>query len=182
MRPTLAVLFSLTTLLVAQGCDEDEVCGPVEGSASTLSAPIGETSVVWTDWHSSPNNDCGETGGPVSLTLDAQQMGSNFALTLCLPRPDKLSSTPVDIALESRVQIIDIFADVGPTCVASLDRSTAPSGTIAFPGICGNGDGEEGYSLELDFTVPMTVTCDGADPESEAMQFSGLVAIEAIQF
>ncbi len=177
------IALGLTASLVfISACDDDEVCGPSEGSATTISAPIGDTSVVWTDWRSSPNNDCGETGGPVSLTLDAQQENGNFALTLCLPRPDKLSASPIDIGLASRVQIIDIFADVGANCVASLDRTAAPSGTIAFPGICGDGDGAEGYSLDLDVTVPMTVMCDGLDPESKQMQLSGLVAVEAIQF
>lgn len=176
----LFISLALTSLL-SVGCD-DEVCGPIEGSQATLSASIGDASVTWTDWRSSPNNDCGETGGPVSLTLDAQQEGSNFALTLCLPRPDKLSASPVDIKLATRVQIVDIFAQVDADCVASLDRSTSPTGTIAFPGICGDGDGEEGYSLKLDASVPMTITCEGLDPVSEQMQLSGLLAVEAVQF
>jgi hypothetical protein len=180
MHRSIALALMASSVFIA-GCD-DEVCGPSEDSATTLSAPIGDASVVWTDWRSSPNNDCGETGGPVSLTLDAQQEGSNFALTLCLPRPDKLSASPIDIALATRVQVIDIFADITATCVASLDRSAAPTGTIAFPGICGDGDGPEGFSLELDFSVPMIVMCEGAEPESQLMQLSGLVAVEAVQF
>ncbi len=163
------------------GCD-DEVCGPSEESLTSISVSLGSSEIVYGDWQSSPNNDCGEVGGPVSLTLDAQQQGASFALTLCLPRPDKLSKTPVDVAEASRIRIIDIFAEASDDCIASYDRTRAPTGSIGFPGLCGDGDGPEGFSLDLNFTAPMTIACDGLDAESTEIQFSGLVAVETLQF
>jgi hypothetical protein len=169
----------LATLL--GGCG-DPVCGPADDALPAVTATMGSSEVTWDQWRSSPNNDCGEPDGPISLTLEAQQDGSSFALTLCLPRPDKLSASPVDINEATRVQIIDIFAEVGDGCMASLDRSRAATGTIGFPGLCGDGDGPDGYGLDLRFSAPMTIACDGADPVAEVMQFSGAVAVEAVQF
>lgn len=180
MRASFPLLVVLG-FCAAIGC-EDEVCGPSEGSAQSITTAIGDASITYGEWRSSPNNDCGEPGGPVSLTLDAQQEGASFALTLCLPRPDKLSASPVDIADSTRVQIIDVFADVGADCIASFDRTRPADGTIAFPGICGDGDGPEGYSLQLDARIPMSIACEGLDPEIVSMDLSGLIAVEAVQF
>ncbi len=121
----------------------------------------------------------------MSLTLDAQQVGANFALTFCLPRPDKLSSAAVDINETTRVQIIDVFAEVEvgqETCLAQFDRAASASGTIGFPGLCGDGDGESGYSLDLDLEIPMSITCGDAAAISETMPLRGSVAVEALQF
>lgn len=174
-------LFTMLSAVTVSGCD-DEVCGASADSLASIATNLGDSEIIYGDWRSSPNNDCGETGGPVSLTLDAQQEGANFALTLCLPRPDKLSATPVTVTETTRIRIVDIFADVGEGCIASLDRTREASGTIAFPGLCGDGDGPDGYSLDLEFTAPMTIACDGMDPEATQMQLSGLVAVEAVQF
>jgi len=158
------------------GCG-DEVCGPEPGLPTTLNAAIGTETVSYGEWRSSPNNDCGETGGPVSLTLEAIQVGTSRGFTLCFPRPDKLSGT-VDIASSNLVQVIDVFADLEPDCLASLDRTKANAGTINFSGVCDDGTAAEGYSMEMQIDLPMTVTCSAGTSE-ERLLISAEVAVTA---
>jgi hypothetical protein len=177
MRRTAALLL-LNSLCLTTACGDDS-CGPVAESESVIPASMATDEILWTNWRSSPNNDCGETGGPISLTVEADQMGSDRAITLCLPRPDKLSGSPVEVTDTTRIRIIDIFADLSePGCLASLDRSMAASGQVAFPGICGDGQDSAGYSIDFDISVPMTVTC-GADVTSQEMVFAAIASVTA---
>ncbi len=160
-------------------CGDDAVCGIDVESQSLIIGVLGTEDIEWNNWRSSPNNDCGEMGGPVSLTVEADQNTTTRGLTLCLPRPDKLSAMPVDVTDASLVRVIDIFADVaGANCLASLDRTAAPSGTLAFPGICDDGQHTDGYNIVFDISVPMTITCD-QDSRSETMVFSATTAVAA---
>ena len=176
----IRLVTALTLLATLPGCGgDDEVCGIEVDSQTSLEADLGGTAVTWVAWRSSPNNDCGEAGGPTSLTLEATQDGTNRGLTLCLPRPDKLSSSAVDVSDDTRFRVIDVFADIDAgDCLASLDRQGSISGTASFPGICDDGQYPEGYSLELDMSVPMTITC-GTDTTSKSMTFRAKVAVEA---
>jgi hypothetical protein len=178
----LPIRVALVPLLCLVACGDDECLpGPIADSQATITTSLDTATPSWNNWRSSPNNDCGETGGPISLTVEADQVGiPERAITLCLPRPDKLSATPVDITDTSRVRIIDIFAEPAPDCLASLDRSTPATGTVAFPGICGDGDGPEGYSIDFDISVPMTITC-GADVNTALLVFDSTASVTATQ-
>ena len=176
-------LMRWTALLIVAGCGlacgDDAVCGSDENSQAQVLGILPNEQVTWENWRSSPNNDCGETGGPVSLTVEANQSVTGRGLTLCLPRPDKLSSSFVSVNDESLVRVIDVFADVeGVDCLATLDRVTPASGNLAFPGICDDGQHPDGYSILFDLQLPVTITCD-QDTRSEVMFFSGSVAVTA---
>lgn len=179
--PTLSkFLMPLALAAASIHCGDDAVCGIAEEDSAQITGSMTSEDVVWENWRSGPNNDCGETGGPVSLTVEADQ--STMAarrLTLCLPRPDKLSSTPVDVNDSALIRVIDIFADVeSGNCLASLDRSMPLTGTLAFPGICDDGLHEDGYGILFDLSAPMTITC-GADTRSEVMVLSASAAVTA---
>ncbi len=167
----------LPLLTLIGACGDDAVCGTEEGSQALVVGVLPMDNVEWENWRSSPNNDCGEMGGPVSLTVEADQKTTGRGLTLCLPRPDKLSSATVDVGDSTRVRIIDVFADLaGQNCLASLDRSAQATGTLAFPGICDDGQHPDGYSIAMDLSIPMTVTCD-QETRSEVMVFSATAAV-----
>jgi hypothetical protein len=172
----------LPLLLAGQSlhCGDDAVCGIAEDDSAQIVGSMTSENVVWENWRSSPNNDCGETGGPVSLTVEADQSTmASRRLTLCLPRPDKLSSGAVDVNDAGLIRVIDIFADVeGGNCLASLDRSMPLTGTLAFPGICDKGLHPGGYGILFDLSAPMTITC-GQDSRSEVMVFSESAAVTA---
>jgi len=181
MRLPHKVLF-LCSAVLAGGCGEDAVCGAPPDTPTTIVATIGGSDFILADWKSSPNNDCGEPDGPTSLTVEGIQQGTSIGLTLCLPRPDKLSETAVDVADTSLVRIIDIFSEPDPGCTASLDRSSDPIGTVGFPGICGDGANPPGYALNFDLSVPMSVSCGDGAASSESLTLQGLVQVEAIVF
>ncbi len=178
--PLRQMLLPLTLAAISVNCGDDAVCGVAEDDSAQIVGSMTSENVAWENWRSSPNNDCGETGGPVSLTIEADQSTmASRRLTLCLPRPDKLSSSPVDVNDRALIRVIDIFADIeGGNCLASLDRSAPLTGTLAFPGICDAGLHPDGYGVLFDLSAPMTITC-GADTRSEVMVFSASAAVTA---
>ena len=174
----IAALVIAEVAVLASGCG-DESCGPLTEAALAIPATIESNEIVWENWRSSPNNDCGEAGGPISLTVEADQVGSSRGLTLCLPRPDKLSGSSVAITESGLVQIIDVFADTsGVDCLAALDRTRAATGTLAFPGLCDEGLNDAGYSLSFDINIPMTITC-GAQETNSNMVLEAVASVQA---
>ena len=167
------ILFSLPFILSSLAC-EDPVCGPDADALSVVSAQVAGQSISYEDWRSSPNNDCGEVGGPTSLTLEASQVDTGRGLTLCIPRPDKLSGS-IDLADTTKIQVIDVFADL-PGCLASLDRGRSAAGNVTFAGVCQDGTAPEGYSMTLQASLPITLTC-GTDVTSELMTIDSNIAI-----
>lgn len=165
-------------MTLATGCGDD-TCGPAPDSQQAIIGSLASEDIPWENWRSSPNNDCGEAGGPTSLTVEADQRNTvDRGVTLCLPRPERLSSSKIDVTDRSRVRIIDVFANVGEDCLASLDRGTAVSGTVAFPGLCENGLFDGGYSIALDVTLPMTIDCGGV-VRTEDMVLNATASVRA---
>lgn len=171
------ILISSLLVILPTACDGDEVCGPEAGLATTVSAAVGNQTLTYEDWRASPNNDCGETGGPVSLTLEATQVGTNRGFTLCFPRPDKLSGL-IDLTSTDLIQVIDVFADLEPDCLVSLDRTKSSSGSIDFSGVCSDGTDPAGFGMTMQLNIPVTLTC-GADITETAMVISAPVAVTA---
>ncbi len=166
-------LISLPFLLSSLACD-DPICGPDADALSVVSAQVAGQSISYEDWRSSPNNDCGEVSGPTSLTLEASQVDTGRGFTLCIPRPDKLSG-PIDLADTTKIQVVDVFADL-PGCLASLDRGRPAAGSVTFAGVCQDGIDPAGYSMALQASVPITLTC-GTDVTSELMTIDSNIAI-----
>lgn len=184
MRTSLSTALRVCSLLalpsLGLACGDDAVCGSSEEAQATIVGALGAENISWENWRSSPNNDCGETGGPISLTVEADQVMTNRGFTLCLPRPDRLSAQAVDVSDMTLIRVIDVFADVdGVDCLASLDRSMAASGTLAFPGICDDGLNVDGYDIVFDLQLPLTITCGQEAPTSEVMNLSGRAAVTA---
>lgn len=178
MRP-LAVA---AILVLAAACGDDAVCGPGEAPAVGLSIDTGDSVLTYGNGTSSPNNDCPTDGSPTSLTVDVFQVTpaptQDRALVLCLPRPDAIADAALDIADDTLVQVIDVFADEDD-CLISIDRARAVSGTARFTGFCENGTDPAGYALEIDAVIPATRTCAGSD-EAIDLTVSGEVALEAL--
>ena len=168
--------------LVAAGCGNDPVCGPGDVSARGLIVETGLGPLTYGDGTSSPNNDCPVDGAPTSLTIEIVQVDpptvEERALVLCLPRPDQIGSEPIDLADDSRIQVIDIFADEAD-CLISIDRSRPVSGTATFTGFCDDGTAPDGYALGLSGTIPATRTCRGGD-EAIELTLSGELALDAL--
>lgn len=174
----------LLTTGVSSGCGDDAVCGPEELASEQLSSyTLDDGLVQWQDFRSSPNNDCGEAGGPISLTLEANQASEpDRNLVLCLPRPDRLSGKTVDVNDTELLRIIDVFATVerdAASCLASLDRSKAMTGSVAFYGVCEAGLDPAGYSLEFAMTLPIAITCPEQQPLEDELRFEGTVRVRA---
>ncbi len=174
-KPTLLALSTLSLLITA--CGEDPTCGPEAGLVNTAEAAVGGETVTYADWRASPNNDCGELNGPISVTLEATQMGTNRGFTLCFPRPDKLSGS-VDITNSELVQVIDVFADLPANCLVSLDRTKPGTGTIEFTGVCSDATDPAGFAMDMQFDIAVTISCD-AGVSDERMAFSSAVAVTA---
>jgi hypothetical protein len=174
-------LAALTILpLVLPACGDDS-CGPVTDALSVTAELSSGGSIAFEGFHSSPNNDCGEPGGPTSLTIEATQQGSSRPLVLCVPRPDKVSGKSFDISDDSRILLIDLFADSESGCLLALDRTRDASGQIGFEGVCDSGLAPEGYQMSFELQVPLTETCD-PDPAIEltaTLQGEVVVSVDA---
>lgn len=184
----LAALAGAALVAVAGCGGDDSVCGP--GDAPVDGVTVAES--TFGQFWSSPNNDCPPPGGsgPTSLTVQGAQtdpeapVDSTF-LVLCLPRPDEIGSAPIPLTDSDRVQLIDLVATDADDCDVELDRDRPLAGTITFSGFCGDGDGDEGYAISFDATVPMLRTCsvDGepGEPEPIEAEVGGRVAVDAQQ-
>jgi hypothetical protein len=174
-------LASVVTLAAA-GCGDDD-CGPGDVPAIGLFVDTGASQLSYGDGTSSPNNDCPTAGSPTSLTVDVFQVdpapAQERSLVLCLPRPEALGDAPVDIADDTQVLVIDVFADEDD-CLISIDRSRQVSGTATFTGFCENGTDPAGYALGIDAEIPAIRSCPGGD-EPIDLAVSGEVALEALQ-
>ncbi len=181
MMSTHGWCFVALALTSAAACGDDPACGPDEAADLVLGSTSGSDELVqWGEFQSSPNNDCGEPGGPVSLTVEGKQVGVALqSIVLCMPRPDKLAGKTIDIGNSSRVRLIDVFSFQSGG-QGSLDRTRAASGTIGFTGICDDGLDPAGYSLDFDLTVPLDIL-QGDVITSDSLHFLGKVQVAVSQ-
>ena len=194
MKPTfnsclaslVARFATLATLATTGGCGGDDQCGPDDAPAQGLSIAIGDQTLTFGDATSSPNNDCSIDGAPTSLTIDIFQISptptTRRALTLCIPRPDRLLDGRVVLTeddVTTGIQLIDLFADESG-CLLSFNRGEGVSASGQFNGVCDDGASPEGYSLELSGSIPVTRNCQGNE-ESLSVQLSGRFAVTALQ-
>jgi hypothetical protein len=180
LRP-LAALFCLLTLIGA-GCDDPE-CGA--GSAPTagiiLNSPSGV--VTYGNFRSSPNNDCTPPGASVpALTIEGQQVepppsGLAPPLVLCLPRPNHIDGSSVDLGLASTdpLQLVNLDAAID-SCTLAIDRSAAVAASARFRGFCDGGRHPDGYAMAITGELGIVRRCGSAD-EPVTATLDGEVAV-----
>ncbi|HTJ45433.1 MAG TPA: hypothetical protein VL463_25180 [Kofleriaceae bacterium] len=159
-------------------CGSDPVCGPGMAADNGLELAGTGVDVHYKDLHASANNDCPDPSAPsgvISLTIGGSQDGSAFPVTLCIPRPDRLSSGA--LALGTDVKIIDLGADIGNGCTLARATTPDPTGTVKASGLCGNGKDPAGFALTFENgVVPMKRTC-GAQVDVLNLALTGTVAV-----
>jgi hypothetical protein len=171
------------------GCDGGgTVCGQ-DGGAGGVSATIEAETIEYGNFTSSANNDCSVEGSPTSLTIDGEQTvpaQPSFALTLCLPRPDRIGGDPVALVASQippgagdLVQVINVNAELAGDCILQLDGSGSFDATATFAGYCGDGLDPAGFSLALAGTLPGTRICPGPVTEPVTIELSGGAPVSA---
>ncbi len=182
MRPALL----LVLLALPAACGDDTPCGPGDAPDNGLVADLGGgDQLTFGSFTSSANNDCSVAGSPTSLTVNGVQMGQpSFHVTFCLPRPDQIGGAAIELTDDSRVQVININADLGGGCLLTMDPAGSPSGTITFVGYCSDGSDPAGYAIQLAGTVPGFRTCTGGDAGSQStpvdIALSGTTSVTAL--
>jgi hypothetical protein len=151
----------LVLLAALAGCGGDDDCGPGETADDTRLELDGET-LGYGGFLASANNDCNpET--LTSLTIVGVQDGGEREIVFCLPSPDLVESgTPIALDDEAMILFVDLFGEDEGGCTLALDRSTPPTGSVTFTGLCGDGVDPAGFAIELDATVELVRTCDDA--------------------
>jgi len=160
-------------------CGGDDKCGPGTAAADGLSLAGTGVDVKYAGLVASPNNDCPAVGAPgdvTSVTVSGTQVGSSFSVTLCIPRPDLLASTPGTLGTD--VKIIDMGANIGNGCTLARSATGTPTGTVVASGLCGAGKNAAGFALTFDGVVPIKRTCNGTTDVLD-LALTGTVAVSA---
>lgn len=178
--PTSALAGAALALAVpACGNGDDRVCGPGDAPAEAITLTGSELDVRYGGFVAGPNNDCpdpDDPDAPTSLTIVGTQVGTEFPLTLCVRRPDRLADAPAQLG--AGVVIEDVGADTGG-CTLRLDRQgAAPTGTLTATGLCDDGADAAGFAMALAGEVSVIRTC-GDVSESLRVTLSGRVAVAA---
>jgi hypothetical protein len=135
-----------------------------------------DVTMTYGTFTSSANNDCTPPDAPagvVSLTLNANQTGGSSLVTLCIPRPDKLSKTHGQLGTD--VQIVD-FNGMTNSCTLTLDSAEPPSGTVTADGMCNNGTNKAGFALAFNGHFVMSRMCVGST-DMVPVTISGTIAV-----
>jgi hypothetical protein len=172
-------LLFLSTIsgLVATGCGDD--CGIGDAPKFGLVASSADVTLVYGNFTSGANNDCRDSTVPevISLTLDGTQQDSTSFITLCIPRPDLLST--MDQPIGSGLKIIDVNGDKDG-CTYKYDSSRVATGMVHARGMCDNGAGDDGYALGITGNMSLIRNCAGTI-DTIAVELSGMVAVEQKQ-
>jgi hypothetical protein len=182
-RAGAAAALLLCALTGCPGGDTGPRCGAPDAGLPGLSLRAGSDQVRFGNFSASANNDCPPPGGAAvtSVTIDGVQTDppASFHLTLCLPRPDRLTDGPLPLS-DERVQLVNVNAQLPGGCTLLLDSAAAPDGTITFSGYCGNGTDRAGYAMALEATLEGKRTCPGSGETAVDIQLSGSTAVQAL--
>jgi hypothetical protein len=173
-------ILSLISVAALGACSSPDTCGTTGGSEFGLEAASTTDAVdlIYGDLVASQNNDCPASGAPagvVSLTITGMEMGTTGFITLCVPRPDTLETTPGMLGTD--VVVID-FTGADDTCSYTLDMTGAPTGTVTSHGMCGDGSDSAGFALEFDGTISLGRAC-GTTIDTVSVSVSGDVDVSA---
>jgi hypothetical protein len=166
--------------LVAVGCGGDDEpspeCGSGDAPVEALVLAGSGVEVRYGTFIAGPNNDCPDPtdpDAPTSLTIVGTQVGGEAPLTLCVRRPDRFTSSPVDLATGAVIE--DVAGSAGD-CTLELDRSTPATGTLTASGLCLDGVEPSAFALEVAGEVSVIRTCGGIE-ETLRLTLSGRVAV-----
>ncbi len=164
------------------GCGDDE-CGPMGAPTSGLSVSSADVTLVYQNLTSLAGNDCPDPAAPsgvVSISIEGHQEGNPAGLiTLCIPRMDLFTpGTSHNIGTSQSMADVRIFDLSGESngCTFAFDATRPPTGTVGGIGVCGNGDSDAGFALEVDGNLSLRRTC-GSTIDSVAVQFTGKIAV-----
>ena len=179
-------LSSTSVALVAlAGCGDDE-CGPMGAPSSGLTVSSADVTLVYENLTSLAGNDCPDPAAPagvVSISIEGHQVGNPTGrLTLCIPRMDLMTpgsahslGTASSMADVENVRIIDMSGEF-EGCTFAFDSSRPPTGNVGGIGVCGNGDSDAGFALDIDGNLSLRRTC-GSTIDSVAVQVTGKIAV-----
>ena len=169
--------------LVSSAACSDDDCGPMGAPSSGLVASSVDVTLEYGDLTSLAGNDCPDPNAPagvVSISIEgSQQNGGAGLITLCIPRPDLLTPGVARTIGTSQsmadVRIFDLGGEADG-CTYAFDATRIPTGRAAGIGVCGNGDSEAGFALDIDGAVSLRRTC-GQTIDTVAVTFVGRVAV-----
>lgn len=170
----------LVLLALASACGDDD-CGPGDAPASGVTASSAEVTLTYGELTSLVGNDCPAPDAPegvISLSIEGRQVDGPGLITLCIPRPDLLDSTPRmlgPIQSSADAQVVDLTGEADG-CSYAIDPTSPPTGSVIGSGVCGNGDDAAGFALDFDGAVSLTRTCGGATDQID-VTLTGRVAV-----
>jgi len=172
----------LISLLAATGCGDDATCGTMGAPSAGLTASSAEVTLEFGNLTSLAGNDCSDPAvfpDVVSISLEGGQTnGGQGLFTLCIPRPDLLTSGPRTLGVFNSmadIRIIDLTGDADG-CTFALDSTSPPTGSGSGEGVCDNGNDPAGFAISLDGTISLRRTC-GATVDTVDVVLAGRVAV-----
>jgi hypothetical protein len=174
-RTSARFLLLLAGLGACGGDDDDATCGVADPAPDHgLIVSVGALGFDYGNFTAGQNNDCPSAtpNAPTSVTIGAEQVGTGFAFSLCLPRPDLLTGA-ISLADPTLVQVVDVSAQ-GAGCTYSKNAAAIPSGTVTFVGYCSAAGTV--FDMTLAGAVDGTQVC-GAEQTPVSMVLAGTVSI-----
>jgi hypothetical protein len=152
--------------------------------AAASSAPIalagGNETYTFGNFVWGRNNDCTIPGGPISITILGALTtpnDSSYALALCLPRPDLVTSTPLSLSDTGMVQQFNFGArDSNNACQYSPNLAISPTATVQFAGFCTVKGAS--FVMTLSGDVAAVKNCGGTKTDI-TMTLSGATTVNA---
>lgn len=153
------------------------------GAPSTgLTASSADVTLEFGNLTSLAGNDCSDPAvfpDVVSISLEGQQTnGGQGLITLCIPRPDLLTSGQRTLGVfnsNADIRIIDVTGDADG-CTFELESARPPTGSGTGEGVCDNGNDPAGFAISLDGAISLRRTC-GTTVDTVAVLLEGRVAV-----
>lgn len=186
----LALALSLCAAGVIAGCGDDPApppdapaCGPGDAPVAGIETLTG-IELMYGDLVAGINNDCPSAGTPsgiISMTILGKRVGGAGLITLCVSRPDLLTTAPQnlvnDVPGSNEVLLIDLSATVDG-CDYAVDQSKDVFGSVIATGLCGNGSDAAGFALSISGGASLTRQC-GDTVDTVEIAVRGDVAVAA---
>ncbi len=153
-------------------------------SKAGLAVSSADVTIVYENLTSLAGNDCPDPDAPegvISISIEGHQVGNpSGLLTLCIPRMDLMMVPGSGHSLGTSQSMADvrIFDMSGEYegCTFAFDSTRPPTGNVGAIGVCGNGDSESGFALDIDGNVSLRRTC-GTTIDSVAVELKGKIAV-----